>query len=199
MLDFWMMRRLRSGVVGALDAAITEYISIFVKIGLVLLWITGIALIAYHPEGPPGALANPKLQAKLVIVVTLTLNALLIEGIALPIVVHNRGRHLFHGLSFFRRSLVLTSGAVSAASWVVPFMLGKLKEWNNGAVPAFDILAGWIVFVVLGSITMIALSRAFDLMARQTGIPDRDLVSVRRLARTTEPAERTAHFQASRG
>jgi hypothetical protein len=47
---------------------------------------SGLAVISFAPDGPVSVLANPKLQAKLIIVAALTLNGLLIEGIALPLV-----------------------------------------------------------------------------------------------------------------
>jgi hypothetical protein len=139
MLDIYLLRHLRGAVIEEKDAAFARYVATFVKIGLVGLWASGIGLLAIAPDGPASVISNPKVQAKLVVVVILTLNALFIETVALPLVKRNVGRHLFDGENELGRTLILGSGAVSSVSWAVPMALGLARELNH-VVPAATIL-----------------------------------------------------------
>jgi hypothetical protein len=148
MLDIYLVRHLRGAVIEERDAAFARYVATFVKIGLVGLWASGLGLLAVAPDGPASVIANPKVQAKLVIVVALTLNALFIETVALPLVERNVGRHLFDGRNELDRTFLLASGAVSSVSWMLPMMLGLARELNH-VVPASTILGVYLVLVCL--------------------------------------------------
>jgi hypothetical protein len=152
MLDIYLVRHLRGAMIEERDAAFARYVAIFVKIGLVGLWASGIAILAIAPDGPASVIENPKVQAKLVIVVVLTLNALIIETVALPLVERNVGRYLFDGVGEAERTLLLASGAVSSASWTVPLVLGLARELNH-VVPAATILGIYAGLVCLGIAT----------------------------------------------
>lgn len=172
MLDAALVRKLRGAPVGAGDVALAEHLALFVKTGLVLLWATGTGLLAQHEDGIAGALGMPKVQGKLVIVLALTLNAVVIEGLALPLVARNRGRALFAGVSPGRRAALAASGVLSAASWTAPFVLGLAREWNDVVLLA-DILAAWLALVLLGSLAAMLLVARPGALRR---VPPRDVV-----------------------
>jgi hypothetical protein len=150
MLDIYLMRHLRGAVIAPQDAAVTRFIAGFVKVGLVGLWASGIAILSIAPEGPASVIENPKVQAKLVVVVILTLNALFIETVALPLVERNVGRHLFDGVGGAEKCLLLAAGAVSSVSWTVPLVLGLARELNN-VVPASHLLGLYAAILCLAA------------------------------------------------
>ncbi len=153
MLDIDLVRLLRGSRITAQTLAMTKFVSTFVKVGLVVVWVSGLLIIAIAPDGPASVLANPKLQAKLVVVVALTINALFIETLALPLLVQNVGRPLFENVDQVRRSVVLGCGAVSTLSWLFPVALGLARELN-GVVPAQLILTDYALLLVSLVITM---------------------------------------------
>ena len=146
LLDIYLLRHLRGNVILPGDVAFASFVEKFVKIGLIGVWGSGILILAYAPDGPASVFANPKVQAKLVIVVVLTLNALFIETLALPTLRANVGRCLFDGVGELRQALLITSAAVSSTSWLAPFVLGIAKELNH-VIPAKVIVLtyGWVV------------------------------------------------------
>lgn len=139
MLDAYLLKFVRGSKIKPRDLSTIGYVSLFVKTGLMAVWGSGILIIGTSPDGAAAVLANPKLQAKLLIVVVLTLNALFIETLVLPLIKANLKRSLFHGISEGRRMLLLVFGAVSTTSWTFPLLLGLAREWNR-VVPAENIL-----------------------------------------------------------
>lgn len=152
MLDIYLVRHLRGATVTDRDLAFAGYVAIFVKVGLFAVWASGIGILAVAPDGPASVIANPKVQAKLVVVVVLTLNALIIETVALPLLERNEGRRLFDGVGEVEKSVLLASGAVSSVSWLVPVVLGLARELNH-AVPASHILMGYGAMLILAGAT----------------------------------------------
>ena len=148
MLDVYLFRHLRGSRLSATDIAISRFLALFVRLGLIMLWVTGIGLMAAAPEGPVSVFAIPKVQAKLVVVVVLTLNALFIETLALPLLIRNQGEHLFDGVSESRKTAIIGCGVISALSWTTPFLLGMARELNM--IPAVYILAAYGSALLLG-------------------------------------------------
>jgi hypothetical protein len=158
MLDFYLLRLVRGGTIDAADVKFVEYISRFVRIGLCLLWFSGPGLLYLAPDGLWSALANPRVQAKLFIVVGLTLNSWIIETLALQRVSQNRGHRLFDGVSQTTRSVLLGSAAFSAISWLWPLFLGVARHLNQH-VPATDILAVYGMVLLMGFVAVQAGGR----------------------------------------
>lgn len=96
---------------------------------LVILWGTGLMLIVlgYAKEGGH-YLANPKLWAKLSVVVVLSANGLLLHRIVFPLLTV---RIAFCDLPLQERVLAGALGAVSCASWLFAAMLGIARDWNH--------------------------------------------------------------------
>jgi len=126
-----------------------------VSLALVALWITGIGIVGidYAGKGMEYFL-NPKLQAKIGIVVLLTFNGLLLHSAVLP-ALKKAGSLL--KLSFSLRMLALFSGALSAVSWFYAAMLGigRPLAWKYSLV---ELLAAYPVLIVGGFGMMVLLT-----------------------------------------
>ena len=95
----------------------------------------------------PDKLQNPKIWAKIAIVVVLSLNGFLVHFFVLPRIRNQVGKRLLDGLSQFHCSLVLLAGTVSAISWYVPLMLGAIPQLNY-VVPAEVILVSYALLLI---------------------------------------------------
>lgn len=117
-----------------------HFLGRLVTVGLVAVWITGLALMAEMVFSGSTLLTNPKFWAKVVIVEILTLNALAVHGIVMPVLEMQVGRRLLDGLSVPERVLLGAIGAISVTSWAFPMVLGTARELNH-MVPMLGILA----------------------------------------------------------
>ncbi|WP_245524315.1 hypothetical protein [Methylobacterium nonmethylotrophicum] len=151
MLDFWILRWMRWGGLPGEIARMFLFVSKVVTVGIGLLWLSGLGFLAVYAVESPEKFDNPKLWAKLAVVLALTINGLLIHAVVLPGVLRDIGRPMLDGVSGVRTGIFLVSGAVSGVSWYTAFALGLLRELN-GAVPAFLLLALWLAGVVAASL-----------------------------------------------
>jgi hypothetical protein len=158
-LDLRMLRILCGRTVNEHDLAFAAVLSTFVRIGLVLLLISGLGFLLRLWFVTPDLLGNPKLHAKLAIVGVLTLNGALIETIALPLLRRQCGRPLFDGVSYRTQVAVLAMGVVSATSWYLPFLLGIARELNFGP-SALTILSAYLALIGMGVVVVLAGHRA---------------------------------------
>lgn len=196
-LDAYMLRYIRGAAITPSGLDMIRFISVFVKVGLVAVWASGIAIIGFAPDGAASILANPKVQAKLVIVVVLTLNALAIETVALPLVARNLGTGLFAGVGQMHRTLLLASAAVSSASWFFPLVLGLARELNH-VVPAYHILAVYAAAVALGAFALQVVGRlAYRPLAVVADAQGKAIAEVKVQAFEPDPASTMAHVLSS--
>jgi hypothetical protein len=101
-----------------------------VTIGLALLWLTGAALIWLNLQDKPNYLENPKLWAKIIVVIILTLNGMIIHGYIMPFMERRVGKRLFDGLANRVIAVFTLVAGISVVSWFTPFVLGKASELN---------------------------------------------------------------------
>ena len=169
----------------------------FVMVGLGLLWITGCGFLVHYSVFDPGKLSNPKLFAKLAVVLVLTVN-----GYALHYLVLKRVRRMDACTDLLRSRvgpLCLFSGAVSSASWVGAFLLGALPVLNNVLEFAVFVLAWVLLVLVLYLAARIAIARAAG-PARHTTMPQPDAIGTRGLqAILVEPTPAFASTTVARG
>lgn len=150
MLDFWILRWMRWGGLPPEIARIFLFVSKVCSVGLILLWLSGLGFLAVYAVESPEKFQNPKLWAKITVVVVLTLNGLLIHGAILPGILRDVGRPMLEGISGKRTGIFLVSGAVSGVSWYAAFTLGLMRELNN--VVAYSTLIGlWLMGVAAAS------------------------------------------------
>ena len=164
--DWIVLSQLTFRTVTPASASRLSDLSRAVMIGLVLLWITGAALIAYQMQtAPQQLLTNQKVWAKIAIVAILTVNALLLHGTALPQVAMRVGQPLFE--QSWRVLVPATLfAAVSATSWIFAAYLGIARELNHTVTvyQVFDvfvpaIILAWMVTLSIGLMGREATSR----------------------------------------
>ncbi len=122
---------------------------------LIVLWITGAALIWIDvADKSLSYFNNPKIQAKIGLVVLLTLNGVALHSVVMPAL--KRVGSLLQ-LEFNTRMLAIFSGAVSAVSWFYAAMLGvgRPLAWKYSLV---ELLAAYPVLVAAGFAVMAALT-----------------------------------------
>lgn len=152
-LDLMLLRFFLRGKIISETFGIFNFASKIVDTGLRLLWITGLGFLFFYALTNPQLLANPKVHAKLVIVVILTVNGYFIHSVILPSVKAQIGKSLFTDVSPVRRSIFITSGAISAVSWFTPVALGAFSQLNF-SVPAFVILSVYLALIASAAIGM---------------------------------------------
>jgi hypothetical protein len=123
---------------------------------LIFLWISGAALIGIdYLEKGINYFANPKLQAKVIIVLLLTFNGMLLHRYILPALL-KAGSLL--DLQIGVRMFALFSGALSGVSWLYAAMLGvgRPLAWKYSLS---ELLMAHPVLIVLGFASMVALTQ----------------------------------------
>jgi hypothetical protein len=151
LLDLIIVRFAITRIISEDYVRIIEFSSKVVSVGLGLLWLSGIGFLVHYGLFDPAKLWNPKIWAKISIVVILTINGIFVHSYVLPALRDQMGRSLFEGISRSQRSFLLSSGAVSAISWYVPLMLGAFPQFNF-IVPAWVILVGYFVIVASAAV-----------------------------------------------
>lgn len=160
LLDVRLSRLLTGRPVTRLDIELVETLQPYVRAGLSFLWLSGIGFLLFYEVNTPGALANPKLHAKLAIVLILTLNGWLVEHFVLGQLQAREGRSLFCARDRRQRLALLAVGAVSATSWYMPLLLGAVRELNF-ACAAWIIISGYLGLIALafaGSAAILGLA-----------------------------------------
>ena len=119
------------------------------------LWITGIAICALDSSiKGMQYFANPKLQAKILMVTILTLNGVVLHHKVLPWI-KKAGSML--RLSFNRTVFALLAGTVSGVSWLYAAMLGvgRPLSWKYSLM---EILGAYPLLIVGGFMAMFMLT-----------------------------------------
>ena len=113
-----------------------DFVARLVTIGLLLLYATGIGIVAMGLLKNPDYLANAKLQGKLVLVVLLTINAFVLHRLTFPRLA--RGRSLSRW-RFVDWLVIVPPVALSNSLWMFCAFLGIARPWNN-AIPLREVL-----------------------------------------------------------
>lgn len=107
-----------------------HFIARLVTLGLAILWITGLAFLWIYWWSQPELLANPKVWAKVVIVIVLTVNGYFLHHKVFPILVRNLGHHMFHRVTVDEKAMMFTFCSISIISWGFPLVLGVAGSLN---------------------------------------------------------------------
>jgi hypothetical protein len=166
LMDLVMLRFMILGRITREHSDFVHFSSQLVAAGLVILWASGLAFLSYYSFHSPESLKNPKVYAKIAIVVVLTLNGFLIHKYVLPLIDRNVGKRLFDDVSRTQKMWMLTAGAISATSWYVPLALGALRELNFGT-PASHILLGYAALVTAAILSAQAVGMLLEMKDRQ--------------------------------
>ncbi len=125
----------------------TRFLSHIVTVGLCVLWVSGFALIMIKLRAQPEFMHNPKVWAKIMIVILLTINGFLVHKLVLPLLARSAGRRLFDGTTERQIAGMTFLGSVSLVSWSLPFVLGKASGLNF-TTPMSSILAVYLVCIL---------------------------------------------------
>ncbi|MET0540758.1 MAG: hypothetical protein ABWZ88_03300 [Variovorax sp.] len=154
--DIAMVRQLYKGdPTDRIDMQRMKALQSTVSAALIALWATGLMLVALDTAVRGwDYFANPKLQAKILIVVLLTLNGLVLHRYVLPWM-QNVGTLL--RLPPRQAVFATFSGAVSGASWLYAALLGvgRPLSWKYSL---FELLAAYPLLVAGGFMGMLALT-----------------------------------------
>jgi hypothetical protein len=138
------------------DHAHMESLQRSVVMALIGLWVTGTAIVGIDYLGKGMEyFENPKLHAKVIIVVLLTYNGILLHRLVLP-ALQQAGSLL--DLGFSARMMALFCGSLSAVSWLYAAMLGvgRPLAWKYSLS---ELLMAYPVLIVLGFLTMLVLTQ----------------------------------------
>jgi hypothetical protein len=126
-----------------------------VALALAILWATGAWIIAMDTISKDGLhyFANPKIQAKILMVSLLTLNGVMLHNLVLPWM--EKAGSLLQ-LSFDRTALACFAGTVSGVSWMYAAMLGvgRPLSWKYSLL---QILAAYPVLIAGGFAVMMGI------------------------------------------
>jgi PrtD family type I secretion system ABC transporter len=147
------------------DIVLVQWLAPAVKLGLVLLWTSGLGLLFLDAADAPQLLVDPNFHAKLIIVVILTINGILVEKVCLPALSRNEGRGLFGALSRVTRFQLITIAAISAVSWYFATFLALANRIQvSFAVDAASILQYYgctlALAILIGSVMVQRIRRS---------------------------------------
>jgi hypothetical protein len=126
-----------------------------VAFALCMLWITGSAIVTLDAltKGGLGYFANPKIQAKILIVTLLTMNGAVLHRAVLPAL--QKAGSLLH-MTFSRAMLAAFAGVVSGVSWLYAAMLGvgRPLAWKYSLV---ELMAAYPLLIAGGFLSTLAI------------------------------------------
>lgn len=129
--DILFMKGMRRNRINHSEFEFLKAVTNLVVVGLGLLSISGIGFLFFYQANNPELLNNPKLWAKITIVVILAMNGWVMHHHVLPWIGKNLNRPLFSSTEILKRkTLFFGSGAISGVSWWASMVLGTWRELN---------------------------------------------------------------------
>lgn len=125
-----------------------------VSLGLVLFWVSGLVLL-YLRTGLQFQNFSAKLMTKLGVVTLLTVNAVMIGRLALPVIVATRGLR-FGALPQPVRVQMAILGALSTAGWISAMTLGVFSQLRTTEWSLLSEIVGIIYLTALSGALMAA-------------------------------------------
>ena len=142
---------------GAADLAALRQIHGFVAAALIVLWVSGLTLLALRTGFDPAAISD-KLRVKLCLATLLTVNAVMSGRVALPMM-ERAGGLAFAALPLQSRCLLAMIGGASAASWAGLMALGVFGVFKTMAfVEIAALLSLGFVVSFTGALTLAVLA-----------------------------------------
>jgi hypothetical protein len=133
------------------------FVARIVMLALLLLYVTGGAIILQGVIDRPDYLDNPKLQAKIGLVIVLTLNAFVLHHVTFPRLARGRRVPRWTVIDWI---VIAVPVATSNFLWMFCAFLGIARPWNH-VVPLRDVLeiaAALYLFVQLAVVTILAMA-----------------------------------------
>jgi hypothetical protein len=113
------------------------FVARIVVVALLVLYATGAAIVWRGVLERPDYLANPKLQAKLALVVLLTINAFVLHRLSFPRLARGRRVARWHASDWIAVGIPV---GVSNFLWMFVAFLGVARAWND-TMPFGDVMA----------------------------------------------------------
>ena len=176
-----------------------EFVARIVMVALLLLYVTGGALVWQGSFERADYLSNPKLQAKVLLVILLTLNAFVLHRLTFPRLARGRRVARWHAADWI---LVAVPVAMSNFLWMFVAFLGVARPWNYG-MPLRDILEIAAALYIVSQVGVIAIlgMAGRNVEPDRKGVGDvlrRSLASLGSLGKPIVPAERSSSRRRSR-
>ncbi|MEO7336687.1 MAG: hypothetical protein ABIV63_08905 [Caldimonas sp.] len=166
-----------------------DFVARLVTFALAMLYLTGAGILWLGTQKNPEFLSNPKLQAKLVLVLLLTINAFVLHRYTFPRLSRGRSVSRWHLADWV---VVLLPVSLSNCLWMFCAFLGIARPWND-SMPMRDVLlvaASLWVFAMfgVGLVLAVASRRATTGRAGEAvSFMKRSLAAVGGLGRALEP------------
>ncbi len=155
-VDVMLLRHLlRNQILTESQYNTIHQLSVYVVIGLGVLWVSGAGFLLIYVFNSPEKICNPKVWAKVTVVVILSINGFFIHRYLLPRFKLCIGQRLMDSQSYKQLSIFCASGVLSIVSWYVPFILGVADQLNY-RVGYFKLL--FVYFSILAIAIVSALS-----------------------------------------
>ncbi|MES3013416.1 MAG: hypothetical protein V4750_06765 [Pseudomonadota bacterium] len=157
--DIRLLRRLADDRVRI--APPNPYVMRLMTIALAVLYLTGGAMIALGLQDDPTWLSgNPKLQAKLILIALLSINALVLHHYTFPGLARGRRVARWKIRDFMRVALPV---ALSNCLWMYCAFLGIARPWNHTVSLGFVLgTAVWLFALTLAAVTTLLVIAAQD-------------------------------------
>lgn len=129
--------------------------TVMISMALAMLYITGGALVYLGLQANPDFLANQKVQAKLVLVALLTINAFVLHKMVFPILGRSKP------VSRWTKAQWMTvAGSVSLSNsiWFFAAFLGVNRVWNGTVTIEFVLGVATIIWAVIFVLVNVMLS-----------------------------------------
>lgn len=156
--DIRLLRRLADERVRI--APPNPFVMRLITLALGVLVASGVALVALGLESDPDYLMNPKLQAKLLLVALLGMNAWVLHRYTFPGLARGRRVARWKRADFMRVALPVS---LSNCLWMYCAFLGIARPWNHTVSFGFVLgTAAWLFALVLAGITTVLVIAAQD-------------------------------------
>ena len=130
-VDVMLIRSLlRNKMLSETQFKMIHQLSIYVVIGLCVLWISGAGFLLTYKLYSPEKICNPKVWAKFTVVFILSVNGFYIHRYLLPKLKLCIGERLMDSQSYKQLSIFCASGVISIVSWYIPFIFGVASQLN---------------------------------------------------------------------
>lgn len=164
--DIRLLRRLADDRVRI--APPNPYVMRLITLAMLILYMTGAALIVFGlNERADYLTANPKLQAKLILIGLLSINALVLHRYTFPGLARGRRVARWKPRDFLR---VAVPVALSNCLWMYCAFLGIARPWNYSASLGFVLgTAAWLFALALAGVTALLVIAAQDRTGAEPG------------------------------
>ncbi len=167
-LDIYFVRRLYHRAIDSPSIELLKFGSNLVSLGLVMLWISGLGFLLHYLTFAPDSLANPKIWAKVSIVVLLTINGIILHKYVFNFINQSKGKPLLEELNLNKAMIFLFPGAISATCWFFSVVLGVVKEFNF--MFTVSTFLGFYISLLAVAIIVLSIGHLTRQMTRELGL-----------------------------